>query len=193
MSLGKLLQRKNNVRRGYLSIPTSIKENEARSLKRAGSPLHHKTGTERASGDLEVCIADYFSGCWWDLNNEHTNNQFKISGPNHQGASKLARVLRARFVRYAHKLTNVIGKKHTSHSLEPGASSNPPDPHWPFFSHGTTQRTSAANSVKQLRHLIANQQRVHLIEIKHCGDTRPGQQLEAAKRQHAVLCKLISA
>eukprot|EP00983_Pelagomonas_calceolata_P073627 1152199-Pelagomonas_calceolata.AAC.1 len=34
---------------------------------------------------------------------------------------------------------------------------------------------------------------MHLIEIKYCEDTRPGQQLEAAQRQHANLCNLFSA
>eukprot|EP00983_Pelagomonas_calceolata_P108687 1159483-Pelagomonas_calceolata.AAC.23 len=34
---------------------------------------------------------------------------------------------------------------------------------------------------------------VHLIKIKYCEDTRPEQQLEAAQRQHADLCKLINA
>eukprot|EP00983_Pelagomonas_calceolata_P034536 1082440-Pelagomonas_calceolata.AAC.1 len=29
--------------------------------------------------------------------------------------------------------------------------------------------------------------------MKYCKDTRPGQQLEAAQRQHADLCKSISA
>ena len=34
---------------------------------------------------------------------------------------------------------------------------------------------------------------MHLIEIKFCEDTRPEHQLNAAKQQHADLCKLISA
>ena len=34
---------------------------------------------------------------------------------------------------------------------------------------------------------------VHLIEIKFCEDTRPEHQLNAAKQQHADLCKLINA
>ena len=34
---------------------------------------------------------------------------------------------------------------------------------------------------------------VHLIEIKFCEDTRPEHQLNAAKQQHADLCKLKSA
>eukprot|EP00983_Pelagomonas_calceolata_P016814 529661-Pelagomonas_calceolata.AAC.1 len=38
-----------------------------------------------------------------------------------------------------------------------------------------------------------NQRHEHLIEIKYCEDTRPGQQLEAAQRQHANLCKLVDA
>eukprot|EP00983_Pelagomonas_calceolata_P082482 1155944-Pelagomonas_calceolata.AAC.2 len=53
-----------------------------------------------------------------------------------------------------------------------------------------TQRTSVANHVRQPHQLNANRQHVHLIEIKYCEDTRPGQQLEAAQRQHANLCNL---
>eukprot|EP00983_Pelagomonas_calceolata_P041385 1138040-Pelagomonas_calceolata.AAC.1 len=44
--------------------------------------------------------------------------------------------------------------------------------------------------VRQTHQLRANQQ-VHLIEI-NCSDTRPGQQLEMAQRQHADLCKSMS-
>eukprot|EP00983_Pelagomonas_calceolata_P080735 1155282-Pelagomonas_calceolata.AAC.1 len=59
--------------------------------------------------------------------------------------------------------------------------------------HGTSQRSSVANRVRQPRQLNATQWHVHLIEIKYCDDKRPGQQLEAAQRQHADLRKLISA
>eukprot|EP00983_Pelagomonas_calceolata_P076121 1153286-Pelagomonas_calceolata.AAC.1 len=50
-----------------------------------------------------------------------------------------------------------------------------------------------ANRVRQPHQLHVNQRHVHLIEIKYCEDTRPGQQLEAAQRQHTDLNKLISA
>eukprot|EP00983_Pelagomonas_calceolata_P110247 1159649-Pelagomonas_calceolata.AAC.14 len=53
--------------------------------------------------------------------------------------------------------------------------------------------SSIANRKRQPHQLNANQRHVNLIEIKYCEDTRPGQQLEAAQRQHADLCKLISA
>eukprot|EP00983_Pelagomonas_calceolata_P020296 640642-Pelagomonas_calceolata.AAC.1 len=33
---------------------------------------------------------------------------------------------------------------------------------------------------------------VHLIQNKNCGDTRPGQQLEAAQGQHTDLCTNVS-
>eukprot|EP00983_Pelagomonas_calceolata_P114856 1160135-Pelagomonas_calceolata.AAC.9 len=55
--------------------------------------------------------------------------------------------------------------------------------------HGTSQKTSVANHVRQPHQLIDNQRHVHLIEISYCEDTKPGQQLEAAQRQHADLCK----
>eukprot|EP00983_Pelagomonas_calceolata_P066030 1148838-Pelagomonas_calceolata.AAC.1 len=58
--------------------------------------------------------------------------------------------------------------------------------------HGTSQRNNVANRVRQPYQLNANQRHVHLIEIKYCEDTRPGQQLEAAQRQHADICKIIS-
>eukprot|EP00983_Pelagomonas_calceolata_P132082 1161834-Pelagomonas_calceolata.AAC.10 len=54
------------------------------------------------------------------------------------------------------------------------------------------RRTSVAKRVRQPHQLIANRQHVHLIEIRYCDYTRPGQQLEAAQRQHAALCKYIS-
>eukprot|EP00983_Pelagomonas_calceolata_P065358 1148559-Pelagomonas_calceolata.AAC.2 len=52
-----------------------------------------------------------------------------------------------------------------------------------------TQRTSVAKWVRQLHQLNANQQHVHLIEIKYCEDTRPGKLIEAAQQQHADLSK----
>eukprot|EP00983_Pelagomonas_calceolata_P043006 1138731-Pelagomonas_calceolata.AAC.5 len=59
--------------------------------------------------------------------------------------------------------------------------------------HGNSLRTSVTNRVRQPHQLNAIQRHVHLTEIKYCEDTRPGQQLEAAQRQHADFCKLISA
>eukprot|EP00983_Pelagomonas_calceolata_P043340 1138861-Pelagomonas_calceolata.AAC.1 len=56
-----------------------------------------------------------------------------------------------------------------------------------------TQRTTTANRVRQPHHMNVNQRNVHLIEIKYCEDTWPGQQLEVAQWQHADLCKLINA
>eukprot|EP00983_Pelagomonas_calceolata_P057006 1144886-Pelagomonas_calceolata.AAC.2 len=53
-------------------------------------------------------------------------------------------------------------------------------------------RTSLANRVRQPHQLNANQRHVHVIEIKYSEDTRPGQQLATAQRQHADLCKIIS-
>eukprot|EP00967_Tisochrysis_lutea_P012352 scaffold13867_cov20-Tisochrysis_lutea.AAC.1 len=41
--------------------------------------------------------------------------------------------------------------------------------------------------------LNANQQHVHLDKIKCFEDMRPGQQLQAAQRQHKDLCTLIGA
>eukprot|EP00983_Pelagomonas_calceolata_P050342 1141936-Pelagomonas_calceolata.AAC.1 len=56
-----------------------------------------------------------------------------------------------------------------------------------------TQRICVTIHVRQPRQLNVNQRHVHLIEIKYCEDTRPGQQLEVAQRQHADLCELINA
>ena len=65
---------------------------------------------------------------------EHTLNQFKHLGLNHQRATKLARSLNAHSAIYAHKLVTTrraIANNVTSHSqvLGPCASRNPPDPH----------------------------------------------------------------
>eukprot|EP00983_Pelagomonas_calceolata_P058447 1145492-Pelagomonas_calceolata.AAC.1 len=46
-----------------------------------------------------------------------------------------------------------------------------------------------ANHVWQPHRLSVNQRHVHLVGIKYCEDMRPGQQMEAAQRQHADLCK----
>eukprot|EP00983_Pelagomonas_calceolata_P052762 1142998-Pelagomonas_calceolata.AAC.1 len=59
----------------------------------------------------------------------------------------------------------------------------------------STLRTTTANCVRQPHQRNVSQRHMHLIEInlKYCEDTRPGQQLEAAQRQRADLCKLIHA
>jgi hypothetical protein len=57
----------------------------------------------------------------------------------------------------------------------------------------STRGTSRAACKRQPHELHANERHVHLIEIKFCEDTRPEHQLNAAKQQHADLCKLISA
>eukprot|EP00983_Pelagomonas_calceolata_P087578 1156986-Pelagomonas_calceolata.AAC.1 len=72
----------------------------------------------------------------------------------------------------------------------PNSSSSCCSHHMSCSRHGTSQRTSVANCVRQPHQLCANQQHVHLIEIKYCEDTRPEQQLQAS--QHADLCKNIS-
>eukprot|EP00983_Pelagomonas_calceolata_P085922 1156653-Pelagomonas_calceolata.AAC.4 len=48
------------------------------------------------------------------------------------------------------------------------------------------------DSLTRLGQQNANQRHVHSIKTKYCGDTRPGQQLEAAQRQHADLCYNVS-
>eukprot|EP00983_Pelagomonas_calceolata_P003519 114473-Pelagomonas_calceolata.AAC.1 len=68
---------------------------------------------------------------------------------------------------------------------------------WPVLpqsvQHFSGPAENIAGRVRQPHQLNANQQHVHLFEIKYCEATTPGQQLEAAKRQHADLGKLISA
>ena len=64
---------------------------------------------------------------------EHTLNQFKKLGLNHQRATKLARSLHAHSAIYAHKLVTTRRANEnnvTSHSqvLGPSASRHPPDP-----------------------------------------------------------------
>eukprot|EP00983_Pelagomonas_calceolata_P133904 1162011-Pelagomonas_calceolata.AAC.4 len=58
--------------------------------------------------------------------------------------------------------------------------------------HNPTLRTSTANRVRQPHQLSANQRHIHLIEFRYCEDTRPGQELETAQRQHAEICRNIN-
>eukprot|EP00983_Pelagomonas_calceolata_P076573 1153469-Pelagomonas_calceolata.AAC.6 len=66
---------------------------------------------------------------------QHTLDQFKQLGLDHQCAIKLARKLHAHFVMYANKLfttKRATENNHTSHSqvMERGTSNNLPDPHY---------------------------------------------------------------
>eukprot|EP00983_Pelagomonas_calceolata_P076710 1153535-Pelagomonas_calceolata.AAC.7 len=72
-------------------------------------------------------------------------------------------------------------ESHLHSSLLLGADSGP----------GSYTGTCIIMNVRQPHQLNANQRHVHLIEIKYCEDTRPGQQLEAAQRQHADLCSWV--
>eukprot|EP00983_Pelagomonas_calceolata_P014479 461157-Pelagomonas_calceolata.AAC.1 len=58
--------------------------------------------------------------------------------------------------------------------------------------HDTSQRTSAADRVRQPHQLNPNQRHVHLLKIKYFEDRKLGKQSEAAQRQHADLFKLIN-
>eukprot|EP00983_Pelagomonas_calceolata_P085358 1156533-Pelagomonas_calceolata.AAC.3 len=69
---------------------------------------------------------------------DHTLNQFKQRGLDHQRANELAQKLHAHSVQYANKLVttrHAMENSNASHNqvLEPGASSNPPDPISLFF------------------------------------------------------------
>ncbi|KAF5833184.1 hypothetical protein DUNSADRAFT_10598 [Dunaliella salina] len=57
----------------------------------------------------------------------------------------------------------------------------------------SSRRTTRTSRMRQSHELYTNERHVHLIEIKFCEDTRPEYQLNAAKQQHAGLCKLITA
>eukprot|EP00983_Pelagomonas_calceolata_P026475 831317-Pelagomonas_calceolata.AAC.1 len=65
----------------------------------------------------------------------------------------------------------------TPYQAKPTSSSpsSPSSHHVLRSRHGTPQRSCMANRVRQPHQLYANQGRVHLIEIKYCEDTRPGQ------------------
>eukprot|EP00983_Pelagomonas_calceolata_P108457 1159460-Pelagomonas_calceolata.AAC.8 len=54
---------------------------------------------------------------------------------------------------------------------------------------GNKEVRSSTAQVRQLHELNFHNRHIHLIEIKHCEDTRPGAQLEASQQQHSELCK----
>ena len=81
-----------------------------------------------------VTIHPVLLGVGGSIYTEHTLKQFKQLGLDHQHSTKHAKQLHAHSVRYAHKLVSTrraIENKNTSYNqvLQPGASSNPPDPH----------------------------------------------------------------
>ena len=104
-------------------------------------PEHQLNAAKQQHADLcklinakAVTIHPILLGVGGTIYTEHTLKQFKQLGLDHQRATKLAQQLHAHSVQYAHKLVTTrraIENKNTSHSqvLEPGASSNPPDPH----------------------------------------------------------------
>eukprot|EP00983_Pelagomonas_calceolata_P049910 1141702-Pelagomonas_calceolata.AAC.2 len=44
--------------------------------------------------------------------------------------------------------------------------------------------TPPASKVRHPSQLLPEQRRIHLVEVKHCEDTRPKNQLQASKQQH---------
>ena len=59
----------------------------------------------------------------------------------------------------------------------------------------TPPATSRATNPRQHRPKDLNKTRrdIHLVEIKNCEDTRPQNQLDAAKKQHKDLCNIQGA
>jgi len=80
----------------------------------------------------------------------------------------------------------------TPHNAQPNSDSACPIPSHHAL-HRSTRGTTRASRIRQPHELQINMRHVHLIEIKFCEDTRPEHQLNAAKQQHADLCKLINA
>eukprot|EP00983_Pelagomonas_calceolata_P054075 1143557-Pelagomonas_calceolata.AAC.1 len=48
--------------------------------------------------------------------------------------------------------------------------------------------TPPPSKVRHPSQLLPEQRHIHLVEVKHCIDTRPRNQLEASKQQHRDLC-----
>eukprot|EP00983_Pelagomonas_calceolata_P053470 1143303-Pelagomonas_calceolata.AAC.1 len=48
--------------------------------------------------------------------------------------------------------------------------------------------TPPTSKVRHPSQLPPEQRHIHLVEVKHCEDTRPKNQLEASKQQHRDLC-----
>jgi len=46
-----------------------------------------------------------------------------------------------------------------------------------------------SKDVHRVQELNVNKREIHLVEVKYCEDARPGNQLEASRKQHEVLCK----
>eukprot|EP00983_Pelagomonas_calceolata_P060460 1146369-Pelagomonas_calceolata.AAC.1 len=52
--------------------------------------------------------------------------------------------------------------------------------------------TPLASKARHPSQLLPGQRNIHLVEVKHCEDTRPKNQLEASKQQHHNLCRHLS-
>ncbi len=59
--------------------------------------------------------------------------------------------------------------------------------------HQVSQSRQPSRDVRRAHELNVNMREIHLVEVKYCGDTRPGHQLEASRKQHEVLCKRLKA
>jgi len=55
------------------------------------------------------------------------------------------------------------------------------------------RRTRQNAGARRAHELAANKREIHLLEIKYCEDTRPGNQLEASSKQHQTLLKRLKA
>ncbi|KAF5829801.1 hypothetical protein DUNSADRAFT_15464, partial [Dunaliella salina] len=82
-------------------------------------------------------------------------------------------------------LITPLNAKHTSNGVSPTHS------HHALCS--SSRRTTRTSRMRQPHELYANKRHVHLTEIKFCEDTRLEHQFNAAKQQHADLCKLTNA
>ena len=104
-------------------------------------PEHQLNAAKQQHADLcklisanVVTIRPILLGVGGSIYIEHTLKQFKQLGLHHQCATKLAKQLHVHSIRHAHKFVSTrraIENKNTSYNqvLQPGTSSNPPDPH----------------------------------------------------------------
>eukprot|EP00983_Pelagomonas_calceolata_P115169 1160167-Pelagomonas_calceolata.AAC.10 len=185
------------------------------SLPRRTQFSHHTSGLSFGSlrSNYSAAFRTILLGVGGVIYTPHTLEPLKELGLDIHEAIKLALKLYAHSVQYAYKFKVAS----TRHNLEKVSTNS----HHQDQAQGTAQSTllkerkarlprqrklslhqlrkwrhvgseePPSNRVRQPPQLNANQRHVLLNEIKYRENTRPGQQLEAAQRQHADLCKNI--
>ncbi|KAF5831266.1 hypothetical protein DUNSADRAFT_13350 [Dunaliella salina] len=171
--------------------PAEMRWKRTKGKGKAHQPSDHNTN---GADDLVTTNANITPTTGNDSNSISNGNPLHAAGPGAAAAAALAvraaaaaaieeRAARAKAARLAATASQA------AHASSPRQQAMPA----PTVDPVSSRKITRTSCMMEPHELHVHERRVHLVEIKFCGDTRPERQLNMAKQRHAGLCKLINA